>query len=62
MRVLFAVEPDQEHVVRQRIDVALSDGRLQDPDGITTRWRLRTSGRSDVSGREIDHAARLIGD
>jgi hypothetical protein len=60
VRVLFAAEPDQEHVVRQRIESALSSGQLEGPDGVTTRWQLAVSVPSDVGAGEADHAERLI--
>jgi hypothetical protein len=59
LRVLFATEPVSEHVVRQRIDQALSGGRFQGPDGVITRWQLRGSARGEVTAEEADHAARL---
>lgn len=62
LRILFAVEPDREHVVRQRIDLALSSGVLRGPDDTTTRWRLCSSRHSDVSTKETDHAERLTRD
>jgi hypothetical protein len=62
LRVLFAVEPHLEHVVRQRTELALSSGQLRAPDGTTTRWRLDSSRHSDVSRRETDHVERLTRD
>ncbi|MDX6432471.1 MAG: hypothetical protein QOE54_4837 [Streptosporangiaceae bacterium] len=59
IRALFATEPEQEEHIRQRIDLALSTGRLHDPDGMTTRWRLCSSQRSDLAEQETDHAERL---
>lgn len=59
LRTLFAAEPDTEPVVRQRIDLALSGGQLQGPDGVTTCWQLSTSHRSSVTAEETDHAERL---
>lgn len=59
LRTLFATEPDAEHIVRQRIDHALSGGQLQGPDAVITRWQLRTSRRSEVTAEEASHAQRL---
>ncbi|HEX2810361.1 MAG TPA: hypothetical protein VHN80_29695, partial [Kineosporiaceae bacterium] len=42
VRTLFATDPDAEDDVRRRIDDALAAGELQGPDGVTTRWRLRS--------------------
>jgi hypothetical protein len=60
VRVLFAAEQDVETTVRQRIESALSGGQLQGPDGVVTRWQLRSSQRSDVRPDEMDHAEHLI--
>jgi hypothetical protein len=60
VRVLFAAEPDQEPLVRQRIESALSGGLLEGPDGVGTRWKLAVSLPSDVAPGEADHAERLI--
>jgi hypothetical protein len=59
LRVLFAVEPGMEHVVRQRIDLALSSGELRGPDDTATRWRPHSSRHRNVSAKEIEHAERL---
>jgi hypothetical protein len=59
LRTLFAAEPSAEEVVRQRIESALSRGRLAGPDGTATSWELRTSRPSEVTTGEADHAARL---
>jgi hypothetical protein len=59
LRTLFATEPDQEDLVRQRIDGALSGGELRGPDGVTTRWQLRGSRPGEVTPAEADHAGRL---
>ena len=60
LRTLFATEPDAEHVVRQRIDHALSGGQLHGPNAMTTtHWQLRTSQRSEVTADEASHAERL---
>ncbi|SCL29117.1 hypothetical protein GA0070624_3822 [Micromonospora rhizosphaerae] len=59
LRILFATEPHLEQRVRQDIDRALARGQLVSPDGTTTRWRLRLSGRSEPSAREAEHLERL---
>jgi hypothetical protein len=58
VRILFATEPEREDLVRERIDDALSAGRLDGPEGVTT-WRLASSGDSALSPEERDHADRL---
>lgn len=62
LRVLFAAHPEEEQEVRRRIDEALESGRSSGPGGVTTRWRLRESRRSDVAPDEAEHARRLITD
>ena len=59
VRTLFAVEPEQENEVRQRIVDALAEGQLRGPDGTTTSWRLRSSNPSTVTASETAHASRL---
>src|SRR5215216_3199746 len=39
VRVLFAAEPEVEDAVRERIDRALSEGRLNGTEGETTVWK-----------------------
>jgi hypothetical protein len=60
LRVLFAVEPADEELVRSLITQALSSGRLTGPDGRVTRWMVESSGVSSVRPDESDHAARLV--
>jgi hypothetical protein len=60
VRVLFAAEPGQEHLVRQRIESALASGQLEGLDGVTTRWQLSVSQCSDIEAGEAGHAGRLI--
>ena len=57
IRTLFACDPDQEHLVRQRIDTALSqeEGAVQE-----ATWVLHDSGRDDVQEAERAHAGRLV--
>jgi hypothetical protein len=58
VRVLFVTEPGNEGLVRQRIDDALSSGRLDGPEGVTT-WQLVSSRNGTVKPEESDHADRL---
>lgn len=58
LRVLFAVEPDLEEVVRERVEAALSHGHLVGPDG-EVAWTLTSSHRSGVTVEELPHAQRL---
>jgi hypothetical protein len=60
LRVLFAGEPAVEPEVRRRIQAALEGGRLEGPDGVTTRWALRSAAAGAVRDEEADHAARLV--
>ena len=60
MRTLFAVEPDLEDEVRQRINAALASSKLVGSDGIATTWRLHNSQRGDVSEAELTHVGRLL--
>jgi hypothetical protein len=60
LRVLFATEPATEAEVRTRIEAALSQARLDGPDGTTTHWQLRGAWPSTVRTDEAEHAARLI--
>jgi hypothetical protein len=62
LRTLFAVEPDRENEVRERIAIALASGRLVGPDGRESRWRRRSDGPSAVRADEQDHARRLARD
>ena len=59
LRTLFAAEPDAEHVVRQRIDRALSGGQLVGPNAVSTRWHLVTSRRGAVTSDEASRGERL---
>jgi hypothetical protein len=60
VRVLFAAEPADEAVVRERIDAALAAGFCDGPDGVRTHWTLRDSGPAAVTDAERAHAARLV--
>lgn len=62
VRVLFAVEPPQEPSVRARIDAALASGVCDGPDGVRTRWSVRSSAPGVVAEAERDHAGRLASD
>lgn len=59
VRTLFAVEPTFYSDVRERIDRALAAEHLSGPDGVTARWQLLGSHRSDVAPDETDDAQRL---
>jgi len=48
LRILFATEPANETLVRERIDRALAD-----------EWTVRLSGPSEVTAAEAGHAERL---
>src|SRR2546426_8114852 len=54
VRILFATEPERESLVRERITAALARGRLDGPDGVTTRWELRASFGGEVTAAESD--------
>jgi hypothetical protein len=60
VRTLFAVEPELESEVRDRIETALRSSRLMDPSGVVTSWRLQTSAPGQVGETERDHAGRLV--
>ena len=59
VRTLFAVEPEREQEIRNRITAAMSAGSLLGPDGVTTVWTLRRCQPSYVRAGEIQHAQRL---
>jgi hypothetical protein len=59
VRVLFAAEPVDEALVRQRIDAALAAGSCDGPDGTRTSWTFVGSTPGAVSEDERAHAARL---
>ena len=58
VRVLFAT--DDEPVVRRTIDAALGGGEFAGPDGVVSRWVLRSSSPGTVTDAEAGQAARLI--
>jgi hypothetical protein len=60
LRVLFAAEPAAEAAVRRRIETALSQGGLTGPDGVTTRWQLRSAQRGLLRDDETGAAGQLI--
>jgi hypothetical protein len=60
LRVLFAAEPAAEAEVRRRIDAALSGDGLTLPDGVTTRWQLRSTQPGVLRDDEARHAEQLI--
>lgn len=59
VRVLFAVEPELEDTVRERVVAPLSRGRLIGPGGATTSRQLADSRSSELAGGELEQAARL---
>lgn len=59
VRVLFAVTPDRERAVRERVVAALSSGDLVGPDGARTRWRLVRHGAGTLQPDERGQADRL---
>jgi hypothetical protein len=60
VRTLFVTEPEQADGVHRLIDEALRGGELCGPDGVTTRWELRTTEAADVAQHELNHARRLL--
>lgn len=60
LRVLFAAEPSAEAEVRHRIEAALSQASLTGPDGVVTRWQLRSGRRGQLRDDEAQHAADLV--
>jgi hypothetical protein len=60
VRVLFAVEPAGEAEVRARIDRALVAGFCDGPDGVRSRWTLRSSTPGVIAADEREHAERLV--
>ena len=60
LRVLFAAEPAAEADVRRRIEAALTQAGLTGPDGVTTRWRLRSAQPGHLRADEAGHAGQLI--
>ena len=59
LRILFTTDPENEGLVRERIDSALMTGLLRGPDDSTTRWQLRASSSSPVKDDEKGQAERL---
>jgi hypothetical protein len=60
LRVLFATEPSAEADVRSRVEAALSRSSLMGPDGVTTRWQVRSAQPGLIRKDETRHAGRLI--
>jgi hypothetical protein len=60
LRVLFATEPAAEAEVRSRIEAALSQADLTGPDGVTTRWQLRSAQPGLLRNDEAQLAERFI--
>jgi hypothetical protein len=61
LRVLFAADPDDEPVVRRRIEAALASSELETPTGALARWRLVSTHGATVRPDEADHGERLAG-
>jgi hypothetical protein len=61
LRVLFVSEPENENVVRERIDTALSLGFGTDRTGSSTRWELHGSTPAELTRSELARARRLAG-
>ena len=59
LRTLFAVVPEMERLVRERINFALTSEAMPGPDGVANEWQLRSSAPSPVTPEEADHAQRL---
>jgi len=60
LRILFAAEAADEPRARRLIDEALSVGELTGPDGLVTRWRLKSATADHVHLDEEDHVAELM--
>lgn len=60
VRVLFAVEVDDEPRVRQLVEEALASAKWVYPDGVVSTWTLVSSGPDDVRPTEREHADRLL--
>jgi hypothetical protein len=60
LRVVFAVEPSSEAVVRQRIADAVGAGSLVGPDGRTSRWELLQQSPDELTDAERDMAGEWV--
>lgn len=60
LRVLFAAEAADESRVRRLIGEALAAGELIGPDGLVTKWRLKSAVAGQVRPSEEAHVAELI--
>ena len=60
VRVLFAVDPEQETRVRSLVEAALAGGEWAYPDGVVSRWIVVTSAKDDLWASEQEHADRLV--
>lgn len=60
LRILFAAEASEETRIRGIVDTALARGEWTYPDGVVSRWRLVSSGASDLRADETEHAERLV--
>jgi hypothetical protein len=59
LREVFVAEPTAEADVRRRIEAALSQGGLTGPDGVTTRWHLRSAQPGLLRDDEAQHVEQL---
>jgi hypothetical protein len=59
LRVLFAAVPADEAGVRRLIDTALARASLTGPDGVTSRWRLRSTQPGLLRDDEAGPAGQL---
>lgn len=60
LRIIFATDPANETLVRERIDTALRECSLNGPDGRTSRWEFLDAGPGELDPSEARHARRLI--
>jgi hypothetical protein len=60
LRVIFATEPANEVMVRDRINSALGQGSLTGPDGRAARWEFLGAAPGELDTSEAGHARRLI--
>ncbi len=59
VRVMFAVEGQDEQSVRYRIVAALESGRSTVPTNIAPGWRLGHHHAGELIGDELEQADRL---
>lgn len=59
LRIVFATDPGQEHIVRGLIRDVLQSGQMIGPDGRTSSWRLVRHQRGTSRADEQSLATRL---